>query len=372
MNKRLASVALTCVIVVALAVVGALLKSGGDPPQARPTAGASTSTGSSWYQLYFSDPHYPDNPSDHHGGIDTHLVDLMNMATRTIDVADYDFDLVDVSDAMVRASQRGVRVRMVTDTDTLTSDNPAVKAAFATLKKAGIPILGDQRSPLMHDKFTVVDSEWVSTGSWNYTDGDTYHLNNNMIVIDSPELAQNYTMEFEKMFVSHSFGSTKTRVIPHPVVTIDGTSIQNCFSPGGDCAKQIVQTLNGAKSSIDFLAFSFTDESIGNAMLARSKSGVAVSGVFETTGSETQYSEYGRMKAAGLPVFTDGNPWSMHHKVIIVDDQIVIFGSFNFSESANTSNDENLLIVNNADLAHAFTAEFQRVVAVAKNPPAKK
>ena len=62
-------------------------------------------------------------------------------------------------------------------------------------------------------------------------------------------------------------------------------------------------------------------------------------------------------------------PWSMHHKVIIVDDHIVIFGSFNFSESANQSNDENLLIVDNADLAHAFTAEFQRVLTVAKNPP---
>ena len=56
------------------------------------------------------------------------------------------------------------------------------------------------------------------------------------------------------------------------------------------------------------MAFSFTEDSIGDAMLARSKGRRVVSGVFETTGSQTQYSEYGKLKAAGLAVYTDGNP----------------------------------------------------------------
>jgi phosphatidylserine/phosphatidylglycerophosphate/cardiolipin synthase-like enzyme len=60
--------------------------------------------------------------------------------------------------------------------------------------------VGDNRQPIMHNKFTVVDQAVVQTGSWNYTDGDTYHLNNNMIVISSKELAANYTAEFNKMF----------------------------------------------------------------------------------------------------------------------------------------------------------------------------
>lgn len=336
-----------------------------------PTASTSTGSSTSWYQLYFTDPHYPDNPANHHGGIDVHLVDLMNQATKTIDVADYDFNLNDVAMAMAQASKRGVLVRMVTDTDTYTSTNTNVRAALAILKQANIPIVDDQREAIMHDKFTIVDGEWVSTGSWNYTDSDTYHLNNNMIVIHSSELAANYSNEFNKMFVEHDFGKAKNTSNPHPVLNIDGTPIQNCFSPETDCAKLIVQTINQAKTSIDFMAFSFTENSIGNAMLARAKSGVSVSGVFETTGSQTQYSEYGMLKSAGLAVYTDGNPWSMHHKVIIVDNRIVIFGSYNFSESANISNDENLLIVNNSQLAQAFTDEFRRVLDVAKNPPAK-
>jgi phosphatidylserine/phosphatidylglycerophosphate/cardiolipin synthase-like enzyme len=363
-NKKLLRLALAVVLIIVVAIVATLVNKPTNNQTTNPTPGAGTS----WYQVYFTSPHYPDDPNAHRGGLDTHLVDLMDKATKTLDVADYDFDLADVADAMVRAQQRGVRVRMVTDTDTFTNPDKAVQAAFAKLKQAKIQVIDDQRSAIMHDKFTVVDGTWVETGSWNYTDGDTYHLNNNMIIINSPELAANYTAEFEKMFVNDDFGGKK-RTVPHPVLTIDGTSMQNCFSPGGGCEKMIVQAVDSAKTSIDFLAFSFTDDGIGNAMLARAKSGVDVSGVFETTGSDTQYSEYNTMKKAGLAVYTDGNPWSMHHKVIVVDNETVIFGSYNFSDSAENSNDENLLIIHNTDLAHAFTAEFQRVLAVAKNPP---
>lgn len=363
-NKKLLRLVLTVVLIILLAIVATQFNKNDDTQNTDPTPGA----GSSWYQVYFTGPYYPDDPNAHHGGLDTRLVDLMDTATKTLDVADYDFDLADVADAMVRAKQRGVRVRMVTDTDTFTNPGKAIQAAFATLKQAKITVIDDQRSAIMHDKFTVVDGTWVETGSWNYTDGDTYHLNNNMIIINSPELATNYTAEFEKMFVSDDFGSRK-RDVPHPVLTIDGTSIQNCFSPGGGCEKMIVQAVNSAQTSIDFLAFSFTDDGIGDAMRARGRSGVDVSGVFETTGSDTKYSEYNAMKKAGLAVYTDGNPWSMHHKVIVIDNETVIFGSYNFSESAEESNDENLLIIHNTDLAHAFTAEFQRVLDVAKNPP---
>src|SRR5262245_39541664 len=67
-----------------------------------------------WFQVYFTAPVYPDDPNKHQGGIDTKLVALMDQAQKTLDVADYDFDLADVADAMVRAKGRGVTVRMVT------------------------------------------------------------------------------------------------------------------------------------------------------------------------------------------------------------------------------------------------------------------
>ncbi len=342
------------------------------------TGGSITDIGSGgeldggWYRLAFTAPQYPDNPANHKGGLDTKLVALIDGATTSVDVADYDFDLFNVADAMARAKGRGATVRMVTDTDTLTNKDAAIQAAFKRLRDAGIPIVDDKRQPIMHNKFTVVDREWVQTGSWNYTDGDTYRLNNNMIIIQSKDLATNYSSEFAKMFEKNQFGPTKDKTIPNPTLTIDGTPVETCFASENRCADRIVARLKASTRSIRFLAFSFTSDPIEEEMAARGRAGVEVSGVFETTGSQTQYSAYGKLKKAGFPVYTDGNPWTMHHKVIIIDERIVIFGSFNFSDNANTQNDENLLIIDNPDIARAFKGEFDRVLTLAQNPPAKK
>ncbi|MEA2639124.1 MAG: hypothetical protein QOF51_518, partial [Chloroflexota bacterium] len=80
-----------------------------------------------WYQLAFTAPTVPDNRAAHHGGLDEQLVDLMNRAQSTMDVAIYDFDLANVAEAMAAAAARGVHVRMVTDTDTFgNTRKPAV------------------------------------------------------------------------------------------------------------------------------------------------------------------------------------------------------------------------------------------------------
>jgi len=321
-----------------------------------------------WYDIYFTTPRYPDKREYHQGGLDTQLVAFINTAQKTIDLADYDFDLENVANALAKAVGRGVRVRMVTDTDTLTNDDPKIQKAFGILKRAKIPIVDDQRGPIMHDKFVVVDGQSIWTGSWNFTDGDTYHLNNNAIKIVSRELAQNYTAEFEKMFVQRSFGPSKPAGGTTALVTIQGVSIANYFAPKDGVAAKITDRLAQAKQSIHFMAFSFTNDEIGKAMIARAKAGVSLSGVFEKTGSETQYSEYGKMRKAKLDVLQDGNPYVMHHKVIIIDARTVIFGSFNFTDNADKDNDENLLIIDDPTLAQAFEAEFQRVREVALNP----
>jgi len=336
-----------------------------------PTSGAAGGPAASWYEVYFTTPRYPDRPEDHHGSLDERLVAFIDTATKTIDLADYDFDLENVANALARAAQRGVRVRMVTDTDTLTNKDAAVQKAFGIVKQAKIPIVDDQRAPIMHNKFLVVDNAAVWTGSWNFTVGDTYRLNNNAIKIMSPELAQNYTAEFEKMFVERKFGPNKPAGVPHPKLTIDGIQVENYFAAEDHVASHVVDHLNQAKQSIHFLAFSFTHDGIGQAVMDRARAGVQVAGVFETTGSETRFSEFGKMKQAGIDVLQDGNPYSMHHKVFVVDGHLVMFGSFNFSDSADNDNDENLLIVDDPALAAAFEAEFQRVRQVALNPPKK-
>jgi len=351
------------------APIGAQPTAPGATPAAQP---GEVEAGAVWYQVFFTTPRYPDKPEYHHDGVDAQLVKFLNTATKTIDMAIYDFDLENVAEALAQAAGRGVRVRMVTDTDTLTNSDARVQRAFAIVKRANIPIVDDQRPAIMHNKFVVVDNQALWTGSWNFTDGDTYRLNNNAIRIDVPELAQNYTLEFEKMFVQHQFGPAKPASKNHAVLQVGDVRIENYFAPEDNVAARVAARLKQAKQSIHFMAFSFTNDAIGKAVQDAAKVGVQVSGVFETTGSETQFSEYGKFKRAKMDVLQDGNPYLMHHKVFIIDGATVIFGSFNFSNNADQDNDENLLIFDDPQLAQAFEAEFQRVREQALNPPKRK
>src|SRR5207302_7727229 len=104
----------------------------------------------------------------------------------------------------------------------------------------------------------------------------------------------------------------------------------------------------------------------------RAQSGVDVGGVFETGEANNDFSEFRRLKEAGLNVLLDGNPWNLHHKVMVIDDRVSIFGSFNFSVSADRENDENLLIVEDVSLARAFEEEYQRVRALALEPTVRR
>jgi phosphatidylserine/phosphatidylglycerophosphate/cardiolipin synthase-like enzyme len=224
----------------------------------------------------------------------------------------------------------------------------------------------------MHHKFVVVDGQAVLTGSWNFTIGDTYRLNNNAVILRSSELAENYTAEFEKMFEDGKFGPNKPKGVPNSRIMVGSTTIETHFASADDPSARLVELLRDARQRIDFLAFSFTHDEIGQAVLDRGKAGVRVRGVFETTGSETRFSEFGRMKQAGLEVYQDGNPYVMHHKVFVIDERITVFGSFNFSDNAANDNDENLLVVEDAAFARAYLGEVERVVAQAKNPPPRR
>lgn len=128
-------------------------------------------------------------------------------------------------------------------------------------------------------------------------------------------------------------------------------------------ADKVLALVREAQKSIRFMAFSFTDDRLGEAIQAKARTGLVVQGIFEERGSETGYSEYGRLTRAQPPldVRLDGNPYLMHHKVLILDDEIVVLGSFNFTESADTANDENLLVIHDARVAALYQAEFERV-----------
>lgn len=338
-------------------------------PDTASKPGAPPSASTDVYEIYFTTPVYPDRPENRRGGIDEKFVAFVDAATKTLDVAAYEFDLENVAQALVRAKSRGVAVRMVTDTDTVNATrDEATQKALKIVGDAGITIVPDDRSAIMHHKFAVRDGEEVWTGSWNLTVGDTYRLNNNAVRMRSPDLARAFTQEFQTMFIDKKFGASRPRNAVTPPIQVGALKVQVLFAPEDGVAAKIAERANQTQSEIRFLAFSFTHDAIGQAVLNRAKGGVKVAGVFENTGSETRFSEYGAMKQAGLEVYQDGNPYTMHHKVFVLDNQTTIFGSFNFSDSADRDNDENCLIVDDPGFAGAFREETERMLATARNP----
>ena len=315
-----------------------------------------------WYRLYFTTPTRDGKASEGTPQILSGLISAIHGAQKSIDIAIYELNLDQVGEAILQAAQRGVRVRLVTDSDSLNTDQTLVDLA-----KEKIEIVPDNHQAIMHNKFMVIDGEFVWTGSWNFTFTDTYRNNNNAIYIHSEKLAKNYTAEFEEMFVMKKFGPGSPGNTVFPELMIGDSPVDTCFAPEDHCSNQIINQINGSQKSIRFMAFSFTDNAIGSAMAKRAKAGVKVSGVFEERNLEGVYSEYNYFKKQQLDVLSDGNIYNMHHKVIIIDDHIVIMGSFNFTENANKANDENILIIDNPDIASQYITEFKRVYEQAKN-----
>jgi phosphatidylserine/phosphatidylglycerophosphate/cardiolipin synthase-like enzyme len=333
---------------------GEILEAAGLPtPQlTQPPAG---SAGEGWYRVHFTTPRYPDRAGDRPPGIDRHLVDLVARAERSVDVAAYEINLDTVADALLQASERGVAVRLVTDTDNLEEE------VAWRLKRSGVPVVSDERAAIMHHKFVVVDDRYVWTGSWNLTVNCTYRNNNNAIVIDSVALARSYAAEFGEMYGDGSFGPRSPTNVPPARVTVDGTLVESYFAPEDRIAERLVALVGQAQGSVRFMAFSFTDQQLAQTLIDRARAGVDVSGVVERRGAQTSYAQYPPLREAGIDVLLDGNPYVMHHKVIIIDEAIVVTGSFNFSESADRRNDENVLIIYNPEVARHYLEEFARV-----------
>lgn len=338
------------------------------------TVGEGFGAERSFWQVYFTAPQRTRaEPEDTcKGGIDEVIVEAINNTQRTLDIAAFEWSNACITRAVVAAHERGVQVRMVVDDEHTVEDNEdrdliGDVAPFQWIIDAGIPYRDDARSGLMHNKFMIMDGQQVFMGSMNYTPRDTYTNNNNILRLRAQRAVQAYQQKFNNMFENGGFGP-RGSVAKDVQFTQNGVPIRIMFSPGDAVADAIVQEINNAQHEIRFMAFSFTLDTIGSAMIQRAGAGVDVSGVFETRASLTQYSQLPPMFCAGLPVYQANTRHTFHHKVIVIDGTTVMTGSFNFSQNAIRSNDENMVIIRDPALAQQYLAEFERVRRSATTP----
>lgn len=316
-------------------------------------------TRESWYQVYFTAPDSP-AASTLRGGPDAQLAEAIGAARLSVDIAMDSLNLWSIRDALLEAHQRGVAVRVVIDSEGLEVQE------VQQLIGSGIEVVDDRRESLMHNKFAIIDRQEVWSGSMNFTVSGAYRSDNNLLHIQSAKLAEDYLVEFEEMFLDHLFGAGSPANTPLPVLEIEGSQVEVYFSPDDGMLERLLDLVSEAKQSVRFMAYSFTDDDLGQALIAARERGVAVIGVMDEAQARSNTGgEFQNLQGAGIDVRLDGNPGSMHHKVFIIDGEIVVTGSYNFSKNARTRNDENTLILHNPEIGQVYLEEFERVLEMA-------
>ncbi|MBE9141043.1 DUF1669 domain-containing protein [Nodosilinea sp. LEGE 07088] len=280
--------------------------------------------------------------------------------------------------------------------------------ALTILAAADIPLLddtadGSKGSGLMHHKFMVIDGRTVVTGSANWTLSDTHgdFTNpdsrgnaNSLLVIDSQPLAQRFEQEFSLMWGDGPGGQTDSLFglqKPHRssmLVSIPGSVLEVQFSPTSKTQPWaqsvnglITKTLGQATRSVNLALFVFSEQAISQQLLPVAKRGVPISVLIDPSFAYRSYSEGLDMLGVTLPDHNckrdNSVPWAqpittvgvpalppgdkLHHKFAVLDQTLVLVGSQNWSQAANTTNDENLLVIRNATVAAHFEREFQRL-----------
>lgn len=224
---------------------------------------------------------------------------------------------------------------------------------------AGLRIFADQNRQLQHNKFCVFDSEIVWTGSFNPTDNGNLRNNENVIIIHSRYIAESFEDEWNEM-MQGKYG--RGEEVRHSHIMLNRNLIESYFCPEDHCSQIVRLHIGRAKESIYFMQFSFTDSMIAKMLVDRQRHGVEVEGIVEKSRITMKYEMFHYLTANGIHVFPDANPYVMHHKVFIIDEETVMTGSYNPTQNADTQNDENLLVVHDSRIAGEYMAEYRRLM----------
>lgn len=370
------------------------------------------------------------------------LISVINSAHSQIDIAIQEFQLPNIAQSLATKAQLGVKVRVIlennyshplselsptqvesltprgrehyqefqqlvdTDRDGTISQSEIDRGdALVILRNGRVEVIddtadGSKGSGLMHHKFMVVDGSTVIVTSANWTMSDIYgdfsHPDsegnqNNLVELQSRQLAELFTTEFNLMWgdgrIGNSLSQFKARKPPRaPVeVMVGKTRVLVQFSPTSNQQPwenstngSIGKLLSTSQSQVDLALFVFSEPDLANILQNRHQQGVTVRGLIDRQFAYRDYSSLlplmginnsicqpaqngvQPLNTIGVPTLPTGD--LLHHKFAVIDRQTVITGSHNWSNAANNRNDETMLaIVDSPIIAAHFDREFNRL-----------
>ncbi|MCD5324644.1 MULTISPECIES: phospholipase D-like domain-containing protein [Pontibacillus] len=418
------------------------------------------------------------NTANYNVNLEDRLIQRIEGATESIDMATYEINLPGVIDALVRKAAQGVNVRVIADAKDgsdphyteryqtmrlyleqlvrgedgivgtnddvevfsdsimLAVEDPVLREEFGlTSTPVGMKDVtvevgsgtlsgynlagGEEKAPgsfyspgnQMHNKFAVIDGEWVFTGSWNFTVTGLYGTEDNrkngvlggntqhVVELHSSELAAIYKTEFDEMWgasgmvpdpANSNYHGRKTDNTPH-TVTVGGREVEVYFSAGDDAVGHMADVVkNEADYGAYFTIFAWSDQTLVNELknkwegsyndLEGSLTGFDVKGVYDEgfwnqwwsasiemtgrTASQTSTNNPNVRWNHAAPVYEDNEDRKLHSKTMLIDpthsesDPTAIIGSTNWSTNGNDINDENMLFIHDAQITNQFLQEF--------------
>ncbi len=322
------------------------------------------------------------------------ICDFIEGATKTLLVAVQQLDSRTITEAILAAKKRKVRVRVILEGDYLIEDPPVAdpwslagdneedRVIYAALLRAGVDVISDLNPEIFHQKFIVRDageeSAAVLTGSTNFTLTDTGsnppnnpekpgNNLNHVVVLHGQHATDQYIGEFTRLR-SGTFGELHERIEPKPAeFRLGKIRVKPLFAPRHGPEMEIMKQMLKAKTSVDFAMFTFAQSSgIDDTMERLVSSLTRLRGVLDRGQGAQAWAATQPLKQAGVALFQNKGGTGVrkiHHKLMVIDERLVIAGSFNYTAPANTLNDENIVVLGDLEETDPDAEAAQRTLA---------
>jgi phosphatidylserine/phosphatidylglycerophosphate/cardiolipin synthase-like enzyme len=326
--------------------------------------------------------------------LDAVIRDFIAGAKTSLSIAVQELDSRTIAEAVIAAKQAKVRVQMILEGDylvqspgvadpwTASGDNEDNRVIHDAILRAGIDVVTDLNPAIFHQKFIVRDpgksTAAVLTGSTNFTLTDTGtnppgnpkkagNNLNHLVVLHGQTAAEQYLAEFTRLR-SGTFGDLHERREPRPAeFKLAHLRIKPVFAPDQGPEMEIMKQMLKAKTSVDFAMFTFAQSSgIDDTMIRLVGQLTRLRGVLDRGQGVQQWAATQPLKAAGVELFENKagtGVRKVHHKLMVIDERLVIAGSFNYTAPATTLNDENILVIGDLEETDPAAEAAQRTVA---------
>ncbi len=255
--------------------------------------------------------------------IEKALIQEIENAKETITILSFDFDNANLVEALLNASFKGVKIKIICD---LKNTPTEVLNIFNSQNW----LIYYKSNKLMHHKIIIFDKKIICLGSMNFTVSCMYANNNDFYFIRNEKISE----KIKKYFDYLAYNQYK-EILKEPVA-IDGITFYFANSPYYNINDYIIKKINQAKKRIVFAYSTFTNDKVAKEIVKNvDDKKLFFLGLLEKRNAYSKYSAYSTFLNNNYHIYLDRNDYYMHHKLLIVDN-FVITGSYAISDRTNT------------------------------------